>query len=525
MEECQGKDLRSLKARPFIFSISLWIFFSTSVLAPPAAQGMEVTSARTGNLFVRGERIDLEVKDAKKQFRVTVTRATAEGTDQVFEGAFESEKDGGTTRIILPLNTAELPNGLYVVAVDGRPARQFGVVPPVLGTNTGSLPLLGVSLYYLDLYGDGTDLMDLKEGIKTIELLKRLRVQQVLVSVDWYRIEPTKGVYQWENMDRQVELLHQAGIYIVGQLAFTPQWASSCPQDTEEDSLGLGMPGYRLCPPTDMGDWRTFVSQVAARYKGKIDAYEVWNEPDDVAEDNRGTSYRGSVEKFIAIVKGASRAIRKEAPGTQILVSAFVRSDLDFARTVWQATIQDFDVASLHYQAVARTLDYSQPILNALDPHKPIWDTEEGGTGFLDFEGASPIKNIVECLASGLDHILMFALGDYSAYFPETPGGLLNERLEVTARALHFRTAADLLRDVKFEGQATEGGIHQYWFRKKDGTRLLVAWALEGYAELALEQTPERVVDAWGNEVPIEGPVLQLDTSPVFIESNHASRH
>jgi beta-glucosidase/6-phospho-beta-glucosidase/beta-galactosidase len=47
-----------------------------------------------------------------------------------------------------------------------------------------------------------------------------------------------------------------------------------------------------------MDYWRTFVRAVATRYKGQIEAYEIWNEP------NLKMFWTGSVEQLVTIQLG-----------------------------------------------------------------------------------------------------------------------------------------------------------------------------------------------------------------------------
>ncbi len=105
-----------------------------------------------------------------------------------------------------------------------------------------------------------------------------------------FRVEPTfeteKGKYGFEKLDDYINELDYYGNRIgVLTLWGTPTWAHS---KTTKD-----IPEYKLksprasdaidnatFPPDNWGDYRRFVEKMVERYKGKIDAYEVWNEPD-----------------------------------------------------------------------------------------------------------------------------------------------------------------------------------------------------------------------------------------------------
>ena len=91
--------------------------------------------------------------------------------------------------------------------------------------------------------------------------------------VTWVNLEPQKGTWNFRTLDREVDETVAAGIQVLLTLGQTPPWATS--QPTVKGNHGYGAPA----PPTDLQDWDTYVQTVAERYKGRISAYELWNEP------------------------------------------------------------------------------------------------------------------------------------------------------------------------------------------------------------------------------------------------------
>ena len=91
--------------------------------------------------------------------------------------------------------------------------------------------------------------------------------------VTWPDLEPGKGQWHFENLDRSVALAEAHHASVLLTLGLTPRWASARPQEPS---------GYcaRVCSRAErIEDWRVFVRTVATRYKGRIHAYEIWNEP------------------------------------------------------------------------------------------------------------------------------------------------------------------------------------------------------------------------------------------------------
>ena len=92
--------------------------------------------------------------------------------------------------------------------------------------------------------------------------------------VKWPDLEPSRGRWQFDTLDKYVALAEQHNTEILLPLAVTPQWASARP----EVKSGWQKPGL-TAEPRETDDWQDYVRQVATRYKGRIFAYEIWNEP------------------------------------------------------------------------------------------------------------------------------------------------------------------------------------------------------------------------------------------------------
>lgn len=95
--------------------------------------------------------------------------------------------------------------------------------------------------------------------------------------VTWAALEPAQGQFNWAVLDAEVSAAEQAGAEVTLTLGMTPTWASSDPGA----SSGYGAGATAM--PARLADWDAYVSAVAARYKGRVGAYEVWNAPEDAA--------------------------------------------------------------------------------------------------------------------------------------------------------------------------------------------------------------------------------------------------
>jgi hypothetical protein len=102
--------------------------------------------------------------------------------------------------------------------------------------------------------------------------------QAVTLGATWVRFDIEWGDVQysspnnstWSAYDIVANAIAAHHLKGLGIILFTPQWAraASCS-------------GGAKCPPANPAQYATFAAQVAARYKGKVDAWEVWNEPNN----------------------------------------------------------------------------------------------------------------------------------------------------------------------------------------------------------------------------------------------------
>jgi hypothetical protein len=82
----------------------------------------------------------------------------------------------------------------------------------------------------------------------------------------WREIEPIrKGEFDWSRTDRIIDQVDAHGLKVIVRLGVQPEWA------------GGGFP--EVGPPNNLQDFADFITAVATRYKGRIDAYQIWNEP------------------------------------------------------------------------------------------------------------------------------------------------------------------------------------------------------------------------------------------------------
>jgi len=196
--------------------------------------------------------------------------------------------------------------------------------------------------------------------------------------VTWADVEPGKGQWRFEKLDSYVSLAQQHGTGILLTLGGSPRWASARPNVRSNYT-----PGF-TGEPANIDDWRTFVKTVTLRYKGRIQAYEIWNEP------NLQDYWSGTTEQMLALTKEASLIIRSVDPKA-IVVSPSATADYGIP---WLAAFltkgggQYVDVIGFHFYVNPHTLlpEEMLPVIQGVHEvladnglaNKPVWNTESG---------------------------------------------------------------------------------------------------------------------------------------------------
>ncbi len=91
--------------------------------------------------------------------------------------------------------------------------------------------------------------------------------------IGWWNLEPEPG--KWRFFDREIRRYREHGMKIFAELGTAPPWASYYE--------GSGKKGFgyfdKFFQPRDLSQYGRYVRTVVGRYKGTIDAWDVWNEP------------------------------------------------------------------------------------------------------------------------------------------------------------------------------------------------------------------------------------------------------
>ena len=314
----------------------------------------------------------------------------------------------------------------------------------------------------------------------------------------WDRIEPRRGEYDWSEVDRVVAANQAAGMPLLAILIGTPAWAG----DGSASAVPAGLDAPPILPDGTVvaaNAWGRFVHTLASRYRGRIAAYEVWNEP------NRPDFWSGSPEQYYQLLSTGMAAIRHADPNAKVVLGGLDGyRNLDFLDRLLNAAGADpappgrrgaFDVLAWH--AYHRPLDiYTGTLalrdrLRARGLSQPIWITETNVAAWDDqpVRGSDPrpyrwsargeeqaafvLEALAYALAADVERIYLYRAsdtGEAEAWGLLQADGTPRE----TEAAFRFSTAA--LSGAAWARRLGGDGIEQIQIGRP-GQRVTVAWA------------------------------------------------
>ena len=239
-----------------------------------------------------------------------------------------------------------------------------------------------------------------------------------------------------------------AGREVIGMLANPPDWAN--------DNQGpAGVPNGLFLPYNDPNNlWGQYVTNVVSRYKGRINRWVMWNEPDVWSIEQPGYTWKGTVEEFYQLLKVGYLAAKEANPNCIVHLGGLTywwdkehQREQYFDRLL-DLMVQDptapehdyyFDVVTLHlYFRSLAVYDIVQEFRKMMAAHgldKPIWINETNAPPSQDPQDPVPdtvfhvtmdeqasfiIHSFALAIAADVERIAIYKLIDR----PKAPGSL-----------------------------------------------------------------------------------------------------
>ncbi len=340
----------------------------------------------------------------------------------------------------------------------------------------------------------------------------------------WNAIEPENGTFVFDELDATVQEALDAGVKMLGILDYSAEWASSAPLRWTD--------GRDRAPPKYLSDWSEYVYKTVEHFKGRVDHWEVWNEPN--------TRYfwlpKADPVAYTKLLRAAYLAAKKANPNCTILIGGMIGFDYSFLEEVYrQGGRSYFDVLALHPYPGApdpcfdqfNFSDYMKEVRSIMseygDSNKEIWFTELGwgiGGNFTKRDQANfLVRAYVLSFAEGIDKLFWFNFRGPSS----TEGSALldNDFTPRPAFQAH-KTLASLLEGAVYEAKVDLKDAQCHVFKRGD-ERILFAWVPRGTLQVPMRIATKnpRAMDIFGKEIHLNrrGSRIEvtLTESPIIL--------
>jgi hypothetical protein len=337
----------------------------------------------------------------------------------------------------------------------------------------------------------------------------------------------------WGRLGKSGTKSKAANLKVLLTLGLTPTWASARPD--EESNYNPG----NAAEPADINTWKNYVHTIATKYKGSIEAYEIWNEvnyPYDPQFNGDGGApngfFSGNVSDMVELTQTAYEEIKKVDPNALVLSPSIHPASGDwggkFDAFLSQGGAHYIDVVSQHYyfdpepESIIPAMRSLKDIMVKNGIGKlPVWNTEVGQSFFDDVKLRKniPVEDLIYSLtlrtylinvSEGIARVYWYAW-DNDQMGVSTPGTKNQLGSAAVSAANHL---LDNLTSV------TCSSANNVWECKvQTGTsKIKVVW-LQG-----INATRDFVVSAtatrWGKtQVTYSaGQTIKLDERPVIIQ-------
>lgn len=300
----------------------------------------------------------------------------------------------------------------------------------------------------------------------------------------WSEIAIQPGQWKYDRIDTYVEQAtahHAAVLYTLGG---TPRWASS--RRDEQCPYGFGC----AAEPVRMAHWEEYVRRVVQRYRGRIKAYELWNEPkfSDIPRDRNAPGfYTGSVAQMVEMARIARKVLDENDPDAVLSTPGFVNGSDRLELFLEAGGKQYIQAVAYHFYA-ENADEFARQIIDVRNIMKrqgletlPLWNTETGvgvsppapdGVKALPYpEAAARLAQfLIIGGAAGLEHFYHYAWDN------ERSGMVNRSGVELPNRSTYEKVRAWLL-GARMHGCKKALPHAVFCEGEREGARFAVAWS------------------------------------------------
>jgi hypothetical protein len=336
----------------------------------------------------------------------------------------------------------------------------------------------------------------------------------------WSQIEPTQGTFDWSSVDAVTTAAAANNQYVSGLFYYNTSWVNS---------------NTGALPTNNLQAWSTYISALVAHTSGKVEYWEVWNEPEN-------STAGGTPQNYADVVETAYSAAKAADPYAQIGLSV-ASVDINYLeQTIEDGAANDFDYIAVHPYEVLGDVDQGwegdymsivptiRKMLAATDPSKenvPIWFTEMGEqigavTGPQTVTAASQAQDMVKAftmgIAEGVTRMDWYEAQDSGG--DDTGYGLLNSSGDPTLAYTAMQSLTTYLgSSPQYQGWLQLNGTDYGFVFQGATTTVMSAWAQPNSIDNVTFNSAVQVVNPSTGTVSVlaAGSTLALTNAPVLI--------
>ncbi len=155
------------------------------------------------------------------------------------------------------------------------------------------------------LYGQGTAWQDRN---RVLQMSRDAGVYWIRQQVRWMDLHDRSGAIYWAELDDIVADANRQGVSLLLSVVAAPSWATA--------NGSHGMPRRE-----NFKDFAYFMGEMAKRYKGRVQAYQIWNEQNRACENGGDCARDGGVggrvadaSYYVDLLEVAYKAIKANDP-------------------------------------------------------------------------------------------------------------------------------------------------------------------------------------------------------------------
>lgn len=369
------------------------------------------------------------------------------------------------------------------------------------------------------------------------------------IGAHWVRLHDASQLTKWTVVqaepgpftyfDGPIKAARDAGFQILGMLDGAPAWTAIKP-----NPAGGYWAYFYNNPDGNDGQerWQDYVNAMVGHYKGKIDYWEVWNEP----WNEQAPFFPGTPEQYGRLLKAAYKVAKIANPLATVLgIDAYrpiPTAKPDFTKRSLQASgSASYDAFSYH--------DYAPDILGDITGNvqineaaafydlqreygtsgpKPQWTTEGGvEAGVLSLYGAHNsgtdlmadqgrmVRFLVGLMAAGSQHFFLYSLDGAPKGYGNTDIVALEYDRAIRPQLAAYAVLAALVDgDGKPSIARSQPGVIAFEYHAKDGTKVNVQWSDDGNVH-TISASGGTALDIQGNPLA-KGADIRVGAIPIY---------